>query len=213
MHSARAVLVDWRADRHSLGMTDTARFPLDEGAASRLIHAEIENPRTRARMLAVAARILGNAADAEDCLQEALILAARNAGRFEGRSSPTTWLFIVVSNACRMQRRAMRRERRGGAMVHVSMDEVLADQTAADDNSDPEQSIQGRDVLAVVADELRLVPARDARLFERCVLEDRPLRDVAAEHSLTRQALKSRLFRVRRRLAERLEAAGIRASA
>lgn len=210
MHSARAVLVGDRGDRHPLDMTDTARFPLDSEAAKRLIHAEIADPRTRGRMLAVATRILGNAADAEDCLQEALVLASRNAERFEGRSSPTTWLFTVVSNACRMQRRAMRRERRGGSLIHVPIED--ADQTLRH-HDDPEQSIRGRDVLDLVADELRLVPERDARLFERCVLEDRPLRDVAEEHRLTRQALKSRLFRVRRRLAERLEAAGIKASA
>jgi RNA polymerase sigma-70 factor (ECF subfamily) len=190
-------------------MNDTARFPLDSRSAKRLIDAEIADARTRGRMLAVATRILGNVTDAEDCLQEALILASRNAERFEGRSSPTTWLFTVVSNACRMQRRAMRRERRGGSLVHVSIDD--ADETA--DSCDPEQSIQGRDVLDIVAEELGRVPRRDAQLFERCVLEDRPLRDVAEEHSLTRQALKSRLFRVRRRLAERLEAAGIKASA
>jgi RNA polymerase sigma-70 factor (ECF subfamily) len=190
-------------------MNATARFPLDSDSAKRLIDAEIADPRTRGRMLAVATRILGNASDAEDCLQEALLLASRNAERFEGRSSPTTWLFTVVSNACRMQRRAMRRERRGGALVHVSIE----DAAEPEGGCDPEQSVQGRDLLDLVDDELRLVPERDARLFERCVLEDRPLRDVAEEHSLTRQALKSRLFRVRRRLAERLEAAGIKASA
>ncbi|MGZ3416418.1 MAG: RNA polymerase sigma factor [Polyangiales bacterium] len=192
---------------------DAARFPLDRDAAVRLIHSEIAHPRTRARLLASATRILGNQADAEDCLQEALVLASRNAAQFEGRSSPTTWLFMVVANTCRMQRRAMRRERRGGSSVHVPMDDVVAQQSVADSSCDPEQSIRGRDVLALVADELRLVAPRDARLFERCVLEDRPLRDVAEESRLTRQALKSRLFRVRRRLAERLEAAGIRASA
>jgi RNA polymerase sigma-70 factor (ECF subfamily) len=176
-----------------------------------VIEREIENRHTRARLIAAASRILGNAADAEDCVQEALIAAARNAAQFEGRSSPTSWLYRVVVNACRMQRRAMRRERRGGTNVHVPLDDLVFEQPTGGD--DPEDMIQGRDTLAVVLDELARVPPRDAALFERHVVEDLPLRILAEESRLTRQALKARLFRVRRRLAERLEAAHLARSA
>jgi RNA polymerase sigma-70 factor (ECF subfamily) len=187
---------------------ETARFPLAKTAASRLIHAEIANPRTRERLIATAIGILGNGnqADAEDCVQEALILAARNAEQFEGRSSPTSWLFRVVVNACRMQRRAMRRERRGGGAVHVSIDDLAFSHPAADATSDPEQIIAGRDILQIVIEELDQIPEKDSKLFERHVLEDLPLRDLAKESRLTRQAVKSRLFRVRRRIADRLSA-------
>lgn len=185
-----------------------ARFPLARTAASRLIHAEIANPRTRERLIATATGILGpsHAADAEDCVQDALILAARNAEQFEGRSSPTSWLFRVVVNSCRMQRRAMRRERRGGGAVHVSIDDLVGSHPMADATSDPEQVAAGRDVLAAVVEELDQIPDKDAKLFERHVLEDMPLRELAKESRLTRQAVKSRLFRVRRRIADRLSA-------
>jgi RNA polymerase sigma-70 factor (ECF subfamily) len=192
---------------------ETKRFPLAKTAASRLIHAEIANPRTRERLVASAIGILGNEADAEDCVQEAMILAAKNAEQFEGRSSPTSWLFRVVLNACRMQRRAMRRERRGGGAVHLSIDDLVVSHPMADATSDPEQAILGRDVLAVVVDELDRIPDKDAKLFERHVLEDLPLRTLAKESHLTRQAVKSRLFRVRRRIADRLEEAKIPVSA
>lgn len=187
--------------------TPLAPFPLAKDAASRLVHAEIANPRTRARLVASATRVLGNEADAEDCVQEALILAARNAAQFEGRSSPTSWLFRVVLNACRMQRRALRRERRGGGVTHVSVDDLVGSHPVADATFDPEQVALGRDALAVVIDELTRIPHKDAALFERHVVEDQPLRDLANDARLTRQAVKSRLFRVRRRLAERLDEA------
>jgi RNA polymerase sigma-70 factor (ECF subfamily) len=55
-------------------------------------------------------RLTGNDADAQDALQEGLILVARNIGRFDGRSAFTTWSYRVVSNACldELRRRARR---------------------------------------------------------------------------------------------------------
>jgi RNA polymerase sigma-70 factor, ECF subfamily len=185
-----------------------ATFPVRRDAAARLIHAEIANPRTRARLIASAVRVLGNEADAEDCVQEALILAARNADQFEGRSSPTSWLFRVVINACRMQRRSARRERRGGGAVHVSVDDLVRSHPIADSNSDPEEAIAARELSDVIADELAQVGDRDALLFRRYVAEDLPIDALAKDVRLTRQAVKSRLFRVRRRLAERLDREG-----
>jgi len=185
------------------GTSFPARFPLGPDAASRLIHAEIGNRRTRARLIASATRILGNEADAEDCVQEALILAAKNADQFEGRSSPTSWLFRVVLNACRMQRRSARRERRGGGAVHVSIQDLLSS-PAADGSYDPENAVSATELVDVVADELSQLPERDAALFRRYMAEDLPLELLARETRLTRQAVKSRLFRVRRRLADRL---------
>lgn len=190
-------------------VTSAAPFPLGPDAAARLIHAEIGSPRTRARLIASATRILGNEADAEDCVQEALLLAARNADQFEGRSSPTSWLFRVVLNACRMQRRAMRRERRGGGAVHVSIDELVSSHPSADATFDPEQSVFGQDIARVVSSELDRIGGTDAHLFRRYFVEDLPLEQLAQQNSLSRQAVKSRLFRVRRRLAERLAEADV----
>lgn len=191
----------------------TQRFPLAADAASRLIHAEIGNPRTRARLVASATRILGSEADAEDSVQEALLLAARNADRFEGRSSPTSWLFRVVLNACRMRRRAERRERRGGGAVHVSIDDLVTRHPMADATFDPEAALVGRDLAAIVDGELDQMADKDALLFRRYFAEDLPLEQLARDVRLSRQAVKSRLFRVRRRLAERLESEDVAARA
>jgi RNA polymerase sigma-70 factor (ECF subfamily) len=180
-----------------------ARFPLGPDAAARLIHAEIANPRTRARLIASATRILGSESDAEDCVQDALFMAARNADQFEGRSSPTSWLFRVVLNACRMQRRAARRERRGGGAVHVSMHDLLSS-PAADGSYDPENAVVATELVEVVVDELAKLAAPDATLFRRYMAEDLALEVLTNETNLTRQAVKSRLFRIRRRLADRL---------
>ena len=60
-------------------------------------------------MLAVARRILGNEEDARDCVQDALISAAGNIEKFEGRSKLSTWLHRIVVNSALSQLRARSR--------------------------------------------------------------------------------------------------------
>ena len=55
-----------------------------------------------------ALRVLGNAEDAEDALQEGMLSAYRNLKRFEGRSQFSTWLTRIVINAALMRRRSMK---------------------------------------------------------------------------------------------------------
>lgn len=51
-------------------------------------------------------RILGNPTDAEDALQEALILMHRDLSRFEGRSKFSTWAYPICINAALTLRRS-----------------------------------------------------------------------------------------------------------
>jgi RNA polymerase sigma-70 factor (ECF subfamily) len=55
---------------------------------------------SRPRALAVALKVLRNAEDAEDAVQDAFVKVWRYLDRFEGRSSFTTWLHRIVMNAC-----------------------------------------------------------------------------------------------------------------
>jgi RNA polymerase sigma-70 factor (ECF subfamily) len=53
-----------------------------------------------ARMKSIAFHLLGNAADAEDAVQEAFLRIYRGAASFRGRSSFATWTYRVLVNAC-----------------------------------------------------------------------------------------------------------------
>jgi RNA polymerase sigma-70 factor, ECF subfamily len=62
-----------------------------------------------------ALRYLGNAADAEDAVQDALLSAHRHAHQFRGESRMSTWLTAIVINSARMQLRRRPRQ------THVSL--------------------------------------------------------------------------------------------
>jgi len=62
----------------------------------------------RHRLFHAALRLLGNAEEAEDAVQEGLLSALRNFHRFEGRARLSTWLTRIVLNAALMRLRSLR---------------------------------------------------------------------------------------------------------
>ena len=62
-------------------------------------------------------RYLGNAADAEDAVQDALLSAYKHLDQFRGQAQMSTWLVAIVSNCARMQLRRRPRQ------IHVSLNE------------------------------------------------------------------------------------------
>ena len=67
-------------------------------------------------------RQLGNSADAEDAVQDALLSAFKHLDQFKGQAQMSTWLTSIVTNCARMQLR--RRPR----LAHVSIDERFGEQ-------------------------------------------------------------------------------------
>jgi RNA polymerase sigma-70 factor (ECF subfamily) len=62
-------------------------------------------------------RYLGNVADAEDAVQDALLSAYKHVRQFRGEARMSTWLTAIVINSARMQLRRRPRQ------AHVSLDE------------------------------------------------------------------------------------------
>jgi len=73
-----------------------ARYAAGEAAAASLLAASLTP-----RMFAHAQRVLGNAAEAEDVTQEALLRLWRIAPDWQaGQAKVSTWLYRVVANLC-----------------------------------------------------------------------------------------------------------------
>ena len=66
-------------------------------------------------------RHLGNAADAEDAVQEALLSAYNHLDQFKGQSQMSTWLTAIVINSARMYLRRRPRQ------PHLSLDEQFGE--------------------------------------------------------------------------------------
>ncbi|MGA8152185.1 MAG: sigma-70 family RNA polymerase sigma factor [Terriglobales bacterium] len=67
-------------------------------------------------------RHLGNAADAEDAVQDALLSAYKHLNQFQGQAQMSTWLTAIVTNSARMKLRRRPRQ------IHLSLDEQLGDE-------------------------------------------------------------------------------------
>ena len=77
----------------------------DETAFRALVERHID------RAYAIALRIVGNAADAEDVVQDTMLKVWTHRGRWQhGRAKFSTWLYRVVSNRCIDLRRKPRTE-------------------------------------------------------------------------------------------------------
>ena len=76
----------------------------DETAFSALVE------RYGGRLLAVARRLLGSRADAEDAVQRALLQCYTAASSYQARWAVSTWLYRILTNVCvdELRRRATR---------------------------------------------------------------------------------------------------------
>jgi len=156
----------------------------------------------------LALKILGDAQDAEDVLQEAFLKAYRALPGFEGRSSVSTWLYRIAANEAFMLLR-----RRKPDAASVSVDEP---QPAADGEQEPIQIV---DWCCLPEDELlsaearrhldaavnRLTPALRAGFLLRDV-EGLSVRETAEALNVSEAAVKTRLLRARLNLREQLSA-------
>lgn len=70
------------------------------------------------RLLALAWRLLGNRADAEDALQRALLRVFRSAASYRSEWAVSTWLYRITTNVCvdEMRRRTSRADLRKEAV-------------------------------------------------------------------------------------------------
>jgi RNA polymerase sigma-70 factor (ECF subfamily) len=152
-------------------------------------------------------RMCGNPDDAEEICQEAFVKALESLASFRQASGFYTWLFRIAVNL------AISRRRRGARVKFHSFDPAAGDgqaqrfQDAISDRgvSDPSQAAQQRDAnerviaaLGELEDDFRVVVVlRD--------VEDMDYEQMSQVLSLPVGTVKSRLYRARRLLQEKLK--------
>src|SRR3981189_397160 len=151
-----------------------------------------------------ALRVLGNAEDAEDALQDGLLSAYRNLKRFEGRSQFSTWLTRIVINAALMRRRSAKSRPAISLDETPREDELPASERFADDGPNPEQVFASTELREIISENLEeLSPWLRAAFLLREV-QGYSTGEAAKKLGVTENTLKARLWRARHQLAERL---------
>jgi len=89
-------------------------------------------------------RLLGNKADAEDAVQDALLAAHKHLHQFRGDAQISTWLMTIVINCARMQLRKRSRHKQLSldSRIDEEQDHPLSE-TLADDRPNPEDECHG----------------------------------------------------------------------
>jgi RNA polymerase sigma-70 factor (ECF subfamily) len=151
-----------------------------------------------------ALRVLGNAEDAEDALQDGLLSAYRNLKRFEGRSQFSTWLTRIVINAALMKRRSAKARPAASLDDTHHEDELPAAERFADGSPNPEQLYIGTEIREMINENLdELSPLLRSAFLLREV-QGYSTGEAARKLGVTENTLKARLWRARHQLADRL---------
>jgi RNA polymerase sigma-70 factor (ECF subfamily) len=138
--------------------------------------------------------------DTEEICQETFLAVVRNLASFQGKSSFQTWLLRVAANKALDFRGKSRAEKRGGGMVHFSLD-------GAREGLDPPSRCPGPDALLENAETSRLIRQSLDRLDDPCreIIElryygDLSYSEIAAELRLNPKTVSSRLSKCLDRL-------------
>jgi RNA polymerase sigma-70 factor (ECF subfamily) len=148
-------------------------------------------------------RLLGNAADAEDAVQEALLAAYKHINQFKGQSQMSTWLTTIVRNCALMQLRKRPRQ------IQMPLDEQIGEEEEryfiserlADTRPSPEDECRDSELAALVRKCAALLSPRLRRTFQLRVLDGLSIFETAQILGVPNGTVKAQLARARTNLA------------
>ena len=162
----------------------------DESAFAALVE------RHARMVLGVCRRLLPTLQDAEDACQATFLVLARKARGGRWQPSAANWLYATARHVAAKARRSVeRRARREGRAA-------IPEAVAPDDAS-------GRELLAILDEELGKLPARYREPLVLCYLEGLAREEAAARLGVPQGTVKTRLERGRRRLEVALTKRGV----
>lgn len=154
-------------------------------------------------------RILGNWEDAEDVLQDSLLRAFKHLGQFRGTCSFSTWLTRIAINSALME---LRRRR---VRLEISYDRI-ADSTGTteswefpDPSPSPERLCGNRETEVLLRGAILRLPWRYQTVAERYHTKECSTNEIAQDMGISVAAVKSRLYRSRRKLRVSLPKLGL----
>lgn len=154
----------------------------------------------RPRLLWVARRLVNCQDEAEDIVQHALLKACVKLDTFRGESRMSTWLNAIVLNTALEYRRSRRGKFTFSLDTSVTKENGWEDLEIADHSPSPEEQYEKLEAQEVVARALDRMSFQDRRVLTMCLLEELPYLQVATALEVSISALKSQVFRGKKRL-------------
>src|SRR5215469_13462743 len=144
-------------------------------------------------------RIVRDGALAEDVVSEVFFDAWQHAGRFEGRSSVSTWLLGIA-----------RHKALSACQRHPteSLDCEMA-QNVPDPKNNPEVELDRRDTGAVIRRCLASLSPEHAEIIDLVYYQEKSIKEIGAILGIPDNTVKTRMFYARKRLAALIAAEGI----
>ena len=155
--------------------------------------------RHHVRVFRFGLRLVRSEQIAEDLISEVFLDVWRQAGKFEGRSSVSTWLLGIT----RFKALSALRKRRDAELNEEAANAI------EDESDDPEVAVQKKDTGAVLRKCLMALSAEHREIVDLVYYHEKSVEEVAGIVGIPENTVKTRLFYARRKLADLLKAAGV----
>src|SRR5262249_23454052 len=189
---------NWRVDRRVMQATSDealiARIASGDRLAMQVLFA-----RHHVRIYRFVLRLVRDEWKAEDLISEVFLDVWRQAYRFEGRSTVSTWLLAIA------RFKAMSALRRKPEEA-LDEDAELAIEDPADD---PELTLEKKDRSAIIRKCLMGLSVEHREIIDLVYYHEKSVEEAAKIVGIPENTVKTRMFYARKKLPEMLKAAGL----
>ncbi len=175
-----------------------------EGGPVQLYHKKVQEltcviTRSLPYLYGTALRWMGNVADAEDVVQDALLSAYSHVEQFRGEARMSTWLTSIVRNSARMT------QRRRSRQASVPLDGQESDahtfaEILSDSRPNPEEECRRTERAALVAHSFRMLSPTLRHTFKLRHVNGLSIRETAHRLGIPEGTVKARVARARAKL-------------
>ncbi|QKW11305.1 sigma-70 family RNA polymerase sigma factor [Streptomyces sp. NA04227] len=153
--------------------------------------------RHGATLLALAVRMLGDRAEAEDAVQEAFVSAWRRLPEYRGEAAFRTWMYRIVTNRCLNQLRARR------PSAHL---DTVPEPVAPEHEASPARAAESTAAMRALGRALAELSPEQRACWVLRELHNLSYDEIAEAVGISHQAVRGRIFRARRHLTEAMGA-------
>lgn len=157
---------------------------------------ELIRPYER-RLYTAAFLILHNEADAEDCVQEAVLKAFKHIGQFRAEAKFSTWLIQITLNDARMRRRKQRTSRMEPIDKAESGEDTYTPRDFADWREIPSEALERQEVREKLAEALNSLGEIYREVFVLRDMDQLSIEETAQALGISTASVKTRLLRAR----------------